>query len=387
MISIGVVIPNYNGGQYLAEAIESVLRQKNAKVQCIVVDGDSTDNSVEIANRYSDKIKIISEKDDGQSSAIQKGFDLLNCDLLGWLNSDDRLTPNALEEIVKAEKERPDVGLFHGDCELIDEYGRFFGLMEATELDYESLRIAVGKIIQPGSFYRREMLKKIGGLRSKYFGLMDVDLWIRLLKVAPAHRIYSRLAQFRIHSVAKSSQPPWLYYRESMMIAFEHNKDQIVRGLLSRARAIPRHFLVWSLKLNVNHYVPAPAPSNPIKIYDILPKGISIPTSTQAQIQWENCFQESDVVIRHARNMRGLNKTFKGRKRAAEPQQIVVLTEDEDENALKQFPDILNTCSFFLFSNHFASSMEKLRVPSFRSGKLGCEEDWQKALYICQGQA
>jgi FkbM family methyltransferase len=247
MMRVGVVVPNYNGRAFLKECIDSILAQKYAGLSCLVMDGGSSDGSVELLRAYGPRIQVVSERDSGQADAIQRGFSRLDTDLVGWLNSDDVLLPGAVQDIVLAAEQHPDGVLFHGDVELIDATGAHLADSRAAPVDYERMRRGQGKTLQPGSFYRRGAVESAGGVDPSFHLLMDVDLWIRLLALGPAVRLNRTLAQFRVHPAAKSSQAPYAYYRETLRLGFKHESDRLVRASLRRGLRIAGFHLTHML--------------------------------------------------------------------------------------------------------------------------------------------
>jgi GT2 family glycosyltransferase len=245
------VIPNFNGERYLRETIESVLGQSRPPDEVLVVDGGSTDGSLDIVHGYAG-LQLICEPDRGQADAIDKGFRRLGSDLVGWVNSDDRLLPEALARVAEKANVEPRAVLIHGDAELVDEWGRIVGFARSVDLEYERMRSGRGRVVQPGSFYRRSAVLGVGGVRPEFHLLMDLDLWIRLLRSGPASRIDAPLAQFRVHSGAKSSQLPWRYYQESFRIARLHESERLARAWARRLLGALRHGLVFTLGLSRN---------------------------------------------------------------------------------------------------------------------------------------
>ena len=203
---VTIVPPSFNQARYLPATIESVLGQDYPNIEYFVVDGGSTDGSREIIEEYADRFAWwVSEKDKGQTSAINKGFARANGEILAWLNSDDTYEPGAVREAVDFLVSNPDVGLVYGDCNFIDENGRKFGLFGAAQTDYEKLRKGYVHIPQQASFWRADLWKQVAPLDESFFFAMDYDLWVRLASAAPIQYLPGRIwANFRLHGDAKS---------------------------------------------------------------------------------------------------------------------------------------------------------------------------------------
>lgn len=244
---VSVIVPNYNGGRFLRECLDSVLGQSHRNLEVLVVDGGSTDASLEILRGYGDRIAWVSEPDRGQAHAIQKGFQRVHGELVGWLNSDDVLVPDAISRVVAAAHADPEAVLFLGDVELIDENGKTRGLSRAREISHESMRSGRGKVLQPGSFYREWAVRRAGGTDETFHLLMDVDLWIRLLRYGTSHVVRAPLARFRIHPAAKSSQAPYRYYLETIRLGIKHERDRLPAALLRRVRQVIIYHAAYSL--------------------------------------------------------------------------------------------------------------------------------------------
>lgn len=208
-----------------------------------MIDGGSIDKSLEIVRKYVQFVEVVTEPDKGQADAIRKGFEILDTELVGWLNSDDRLLPNSLNIIARTENEFPEAVLYHGDVEIIDYFGRFVELTKSQDLEMDRLRRGQSKVLQPGSFYRRDVVMEIGNVDYLWDLLMDVDLWIRLMQVGSSRRIDFSLAQFRVHPGAKSSRLPLGYYREKIKLVMRYESDQILTAILRRLWQIHQHLL------------------------------------------------------------------------------------------------------------------------------------------------
>jgi glycosyltransferase involved in cell wall biosynthesis len=196
---VSIITPSYNQAAYLEETIWSVFDQDYQNLEYIIVDGGSQDGSLEIIQKYADRLAWwVSEEDQGQTDAINKGFARAKGDVLAWLNSDDTYLPGAVAEAVEYLQSHPEVGMVYGDTNLIDEDSQVIGSFPALQTDNRRL------MRQQASFFRANLWKKVGPLDPTFFFAMDYDLWVRLSKEAPL-KYHPRLwANFRLHGGAKS---------------------------------------------------------------------------------------------------------------------------------------------------------------------------------------
>jgi glycosyltransferase involved in cell wall biosynthesis len=202
---VSIVTPSFNQAHFLEATILSVLNQDYPNLEYIIVDGGSTDGSVDIIRRYSDRLRWwISEKDDGQTDAINKGLARAKGDIMAWLNSDDTYLPHAVAEAVEFLCDRPEVGMVYGDADFINENGGVIGRFPAAQTDYNRLRRGYVHIPQQASFWRAELWKKIGPLDPSFYFAMDYDLWVRLARLAPVEYVPHLWANFRLHSTGKT---------------------------------------------------------------------------------------------------------------------------------------------------------------------------------------
>jgi glycosyltransferase involved in cell wall biosynthesis len=203
---VTVVTPSFNQAPFLERTIKSVLDQDYPNLEYIIIDGGSADGSLDIIQKYADKISSwVSEPDLGQTDAINKGFDRANGKILAWLNSDDTYNPGAVREAVKFLQEYPEVGLVYSDADFIDAQDNVIGTFPAAQTDRTRLLQGYVHIPQQAVFFRADLWKKVRPLDSTFFFAMDYDLWVRLSALASLvyypHKIW---ANFRLHADGKT---------------------------------------------------------------------------------------------------------------------------------------------------------------------------------------
>jgi glycosyltransferase involved in cell wall biosynthesis len=203
---VSIITPSYNQGQFIEATIKSVINQTYKNIEYIIVDGKSNDSTVDILEKYKElpNTKIIIEKDKGQSDAINKGFKLANGVLVGWINSDDVLKLDCVENIVNGYIKNKEASIFYGDIEHINEQGEFLCRVGLKQISYESLLNVNPDVVQPGSFYNNQYVKEVGYLDENIHFAMDYDLWLRLLKKGKAVKLNEILAEFRLQANSKT---------------------------------------------------------------------------------------------------------------------------------------------------------------------------------------
>ncbi len=206
---ITLITPSYNQAAYLEQTIQSVLDQGYTNLQYGVVDGGSTDGSVQIIERYHSRLDfVIIEPDDGQSDAINKGLARADGAVLGWLNSDDTLLAGALYEIGRRFEADDKVRWLIGHGRLVDAAGR-----PVERLAVEGEFTLAGALIrrrkfnvpQPSSFWRRQVTDKVGLLDTSLRHCMDFDLWCRFLAAGVQPTLVdAQWSTYRLHDASKT---------------------------------------------------------------------------------------------------------------------------------------------------------------------------------------
>jgi glycosyltransferase involved in cell wall biosynthesis len=201
---VSIVTPSFNQADFLEHTIRSVLSQDYPQIEYMVIDGGSSDGSLEIIKKYADRLAWwISEPDEGQADAINKGLKRAQGEVVAWLNSDDLYWPGAVRIAIEAIARDTDLGLVYGNAISIDGDGRPFNDMvfdQYSLLDLLEFRI----ICQPAVFMRREILEQVDFLQSDFHYLLDHSLWLRIARVAPMLHMPRFLAFARFHPMAKN---------------------------------------------------------------------------------------------------------------------------------------------------------------------------------------
>jgi glycosyltransferase involved in cell wall biosynthesis len=219
---ITLVMPSYNQAAYLETAICSVLEQHYPNLEFMIMDGGSSDSSLDIIKRYSSHLSYwISQPDEGQADALKQGLARATGVFLGWLNSDDVLLPGALKQIAQANQAHPEGSIFAGNILWIDQNDHIIRCKRhPSSADFFSRR-GVFIIAQPGSFFKRADYEAVGGINSSLRYVMDADLYIRLLANGSRHvHLNTWQAAFRLQSVSKTVS-------ESVRFAEEYEQTRI----------------------------------------------------------------------------------------------------------------------------------------------------------------
>ncbi len=202
---VTVVTPSYNQGHFIRATIESVLSQDYPRIEYIVMDGGSTDETAKVVREYASRLKFISERDRGQSHAINKGFRMAKGEVVSYLNSDDTILPGAISHAVRAFEANPKAGAVYGEGYLLDYDGNVTGRFPITEpFNLWKLVHLSDYILQQTAYFRRAVLEEIGWLDEKLHYVMDWDLLIRIGKRYPLVYIPEYMGCLREYGTAKT---------------------------------------------------------------------------------------------------------------------------------------------------------------------------------------
>ena len=220
---ISVVTPSYNQGEFIEEAIRSVLLQDYPNLEYVIIDGGSTDDSVEIIKKYESWLTYwISEPDRGQSHAINKGIARSTGDILFWLNSDDIVLPGAFSTAAELFGQNPDVHIVTGQALIINSQGLKAGKLVSMYTSWRDYVTRKCKIRQVSTFFHRRLFAELGMIDESLEYSMDRDLLIRFTRVYPPLITESVLAAFRSHDTNKFTHARVAGYKESDRQTLRH---------------------------------------------------------------------------------------------------------------------------------------------------------------------
>ena len=238
---VSIVTPSYNQAAYIEQTMTSVLGQDYPRLEYLVVDGDSTDSSVEIIRKYAGNLAWwISEKDSGQAEAINKGLSRAKGEIIAWLNSDDYYLPDAVSRAVRVFQENLDVVLAYGNMLAVNQHGQTINLLTYDQLSLEDL-LCFQIIGQPAVFFRREALEKAGIFDITYHCFLDHHLWLRIALQGRILHVDETWAAARYHAEAKNRARAAEFGREAFRILdwvkTQPGLAEAVAGVERRARA------------------------------------------------------------------------------------------------------------------------------------------------------
>jgi glycosyltransferase involved in cell wall biosynthesis len=205
---VSIIVPSYNQGQFIGETLDSIFSQDYPNLELIVMDGQSSDNTVEVLKRYDGKPGYVwrSEPDRGVTDAVNKGLALASGEICGIQSSDDYYTPGAIRAAVDAMSANPDVLLVYADAEYIDADGRKTGGTQIADYSLNDLLARRTFIMQSSCFFRTQVAKDLKGWQQEVSYVADNDLWLRIALKGPCQKIAGVWSRYRIHEAQRDSQ-------------------------------------------------------------------------------------------------------------------------------------------------------------------------------------
>jgi glycosyltransferase involved in cell wall biosynthesis len=254
--SISVVTCSYQHGKFIDATIRSVLEQQYPGLEYIIMDGGSSDGTLDILKRYSTQVEYwVSEPDDGQTDALIKGFKRCRGEIMGWLCSDDLLLPGALQVVADFFAEHPHVEAVYGDAIWIDGKGELIRQKREIPFSQFLMRFDHNYVPQPSMFWRRSVFERVGGLNPRFDLAMDADLWDRFAQSTRIAHIDKFLSCMRYYPEQKTRALRSVGEVETMEIASRSRLGRVMplRSTLHYAARVTRLLV----KLVTGRYVPA----------------------------------------------------------------------------------------------------------------------------------
>lgn len=234
---ISIIVPSYNQGKFIGETIQSIVGQNYPNLECIVMDGGSTDETVDVLKSFGDRISWVSKKDNGQTDAINKGIAKSKGEIIAYLNSDDVYLPNTLNTIAEYFMEHPQVEWLTGDYFIIDENGKkiqsyvqWYKTFLRQTPAISTLSVA-NYIIQPSTFWRRSLHKKIGYFDEGLLYCMDFDFWMRAIQRSKPAILPNHFSLFRIHGGSKGGKQYEKQFKEEHVVMKRYIHNPVLRIL------------------------------------------------------------------------------------------------------------------------------------------------------------
>jgi glycosyltransferase involved in cell wall biosynthesis len=223
---VSIITPSFNQGQFIEETILSIRNQSYKNIEHIVIDGGSTDHTLEILNKYSSSVSWISGPDKGQTDAINKGIKRSHGEILAYLNSDDLYLPETIKTIVDFFSEHPEIDMLYGDIIHIDKHSQYIETIKTGTINFEKYLTGLVYLPQPTVFFRRKIIGKTGYFDEKLHLAMDLDYWIRVFFIFQTAYLPVTLAKARIYPEAKSSANVKSYFDERLYILKKTFSDE-----------------------------------------------------------------------------------------------------------------------------------------------------------------
>lgn len=255
-MKISIIVPSYNQGQFIAHTIYSILLQSYRDFEILVMDGASTDSTLEVLNSIKDdRLIVASEPDDGQTQAINKGFRAASGDIVCWMNSDDVFMPNSLASVVQEFKNNPRVDVLSGDKFHIDEGGMITSVQRYAQYDVDSFANDKMAMCNQACFWKRELFNKIGYLDETIQFVMDLEYFVRMGNKESLNikHIPQVLGAQRYYDGTKTSDNEWIkVWDEERTKVLEQNKLKMCLFVKIRVKF---NRALYHIKTGYWHYI------------------------------------------------------------------------------------------------------------------------------------
>jgi glycosyltransferase involved in cell wall biosynthesis len=233
---ISIITPSYNQAQYIEKTILSVLNQNYSNLEYIIIDGGSTDDTIDIIKKYESKISYwVSEKDNGQSHALNKGFSTATGDIIAWINSDDWYEKNIFNEVAR-QFANPEVQVLLGSCMLCyDSNTKAPVLIKPRKYNFQSMLIYWKDYFipaQPSIFFSGKALRKAGLLDESLNYAMDMDLWLRLARENSIVTTDTLFSYYLVHDASKTGMGFDKFMPEWKSVAWKYLKKATLKEKL-----------------------------------------------------------------------------------------------------------------------------------------------------------
>ncbi|NTW59801.1 MAG: glycosyltransferase [Nitrospirae bacterium] len=236
-LKISIITPSFNQAPFIERTIRSVLDQNYPSLEYIVMDGGSQDGTIDILKKYEDRLKWVSQKDEGQADAINKGLRMATGDVVAYLNSDDTYEQGALARVAGYFLAHPEARWLTGRCRIIDESDQEVRRLITAYKDFllrrfsYSLLLVTNPISQPATFLRRQVIDELGVFDKNEHFVMDYDYWLRIGKRYPLVVLDDCLASFRVYTTSKTSSSYLRSFREELEVAKRHSGSSMLNAL------------------------------------------------------------------------------------------------------------------------------------------------------------
>lgn len=233
-LKFSIIVPSYNQGDFISQTIDSILNQDYKNVEILVIDGGSTDSTIEVLKKYGENIFWLSEKDRGQTHAINKGLALAKGDIITFINSDDYYLDGTLENVARRFQSNKGKFWLTGDYIIVNEQGERIQLLVGKYKSFFrkfisfNLLTVLNPINQPSTFFRRELIQKLQHFKEELHYTMDYEFYLRAIKIDRPIVISDKLSAFRIHENSKGGSQYKIQFKEEFDVAKQYQKNKFL---------------------------------------------------------------------------------------------------------------------------------------------------------------